>query len=356
MADTLRLGVIGAGFIGRVHLQKFGALEQVRLAGISDADSQAARAAAASFGVHRVFESPQALIDSSEVDAVVIGVPNHLHADLAVAALEAGKHVLLEKPMARTLPEAQRIARAQAGSGRVLMIAHQLRFAWASRHVATHLAELGEVYNAKTGWWRRQGIPGWGSWFTRRDHSGGGPLIDIGVHMLDLALSLLGDPEPVRVFGSTYAKFGPEKRGIGTWGTPQWDGVFDVEDLATAMIKFADGRTLTLEVSWAANTARDGGFLELMGQRAGAAIYGDRVVFTSLGFGQPYNVEATAPADAPDPRTLLSNHFVDCVLHGKQPTCDARCGLRTMAILAAIYQSSHSGEAVSLDTGTGPAA
>src|SRR5690606_33152769 len=122
--------------------------------------------------------------------------------------------------------------RAQEQSGKVLMVSHQMRWDWLPIQVREQVdrGELGRIYTAKTGWYRRKGIPGWGAWYTRQDEAGGGPLIDIGVHMLDTAFFLMGDPKPVSVYGSTYAEFGPKKRGIGTWGTPNWDGYYDVED------------------------------------------------------------------------------------------------------------------------------
>ncbi len=250
--DEIRLGFIGAGNIGRVHLETFEKVEGARLYAIADVDGQLAHARAAQFGISKVHESVDALVEDANVDAVVIGVPNRLHAELAIQALAAGKHVLLEKPMALNAEQAKQIVRAHQQAGTVLMIPHQMRWQWVSQEIRRQVEQgaIGRVYFAKTGWLRRKGIPGWGTWFTRKDQAGGGPLIDIGVHMLDLALYLMCNPKPVTVFGSTYAEFGPKKKGIGDWGTPNWDGYFDVEDLASAQIRMEDGSTLTLEVSW----------------------------------------------------------------------------------------------------------
>jgi predicted dehydrogenase len=278
-------------------------------------------------------------------------VPNKHHAELTVEALEAGKHVLVEKPMALNAEAARRIVEAERTSDRTVMVAHQMRWLPEPRE-AKRMAtagELGEVYNAKCGMMRRKNIPGWGSWFTRMDESGGGPLIDIGVHVLDMAMWLLGNPKPVSVFASTYAKFGPQKRGLGSWGTPQWDGYFNVEDLATAMVKMDDGSTLTLEVSWAVNTLSDNShFIDLMGTEGGASIRGKRLVFTTQKFDRPVDVEVTPPADG-DPRMLLAKHFVDSCLAGSEPISDAVSGLVNNTILDAIYESARTGTAVELD-------
>ncbi len=351
----IRIGVIGAGFIGRVHLKQFGQIDGVELAGVTDASSAlaaaAAREVAADLAALRVFSSADEMIASPDVDAVVVAVPNRFHAPLTVAALAAGKHVLVEKPMALNGASAREIYTAARDSGLTVMVAHQMR--WlppvleAKRMVDA--GELGEVYNAKCGMMRRKNIPGWGSWFTRMGESGGGPMIDIGVHVLDMAMWLLGDPKPVSVFGSTYAKFGPDKRGTGSWGTPDWDGVFDVEDLATAMIKMDDGSTLTLDVSWAVNTLSDNShFVDLMGTDGGASIRGNRLVFTGQKFDRPFDVEVDAKA-IDDARTLLARHFVESIRSGSAPVSDAMSGLVNNTILDSIYESARTGKAIELD-------
>lgn len=347
----IRIGVIGAGFIGRVHLERFGALDGVRLAGLSDMAPELATAAASKYGVEKLYPSAEALIESDEIDAVVVAVPNKHHAPLTVRALERGKHVLVEKPMALNGEAAREIVDAGKRAGVTLMVAHQMRWLpepqLAKRMVEA--GELGDVYNAKCGMWRRKNIPGWGSWFTRMAESGGGPMIDIGVHVLDMAMWLLGNPRPSTVFGSTYAKFGPQKRGTGSWGTPQWDGVFDVEDLATAMIKMEDGSTLTLEVSWTANTLSDNRhFIDLMGTEGGASIRGNELTFTSHKFDRPIDVPVEAPNKG-EARSLLAEHFAACVRTGEPPISDAVSGLVNNTIIDAIYQSAKTGRSVDLD-------
>ncbi|HUZ16997.1 MAG TPA: Gfo/Idh/MocA family oxidoreductase, partial [Spirochaetia bacterium] len=346
MSDKVRIGMIGAGFIGRTHLTMFSKVEQAELVGIYDAVPELAERVAHQFGLPKVFRSVEEMLGSREVDAVIIGVPNLYHKPLAVQALDSGKHVLLEKPMAVSGEAAREIYDTWKSGDRILMIGHQMRWEPLSQQARSVVAsgELGGIYNVKAGMLRRVGIPGWGSWFTRKEQSGGGPLIDIGVHMLDLALWIMGNPRPSKVFGSTFSEFGPEKKGIGQWGTPQWDGRFDVEDYATALVKFDDGRTLSLDVSWAVNTDSDNGhYVHAMGNEGGLSLYAKRLVLTGQKFGRPFDIQIPAPEPPEHPRVLLSRHFVECVQTGKQPISDPASGLTNSMILDAIYRSSAAG-------------
>lgn len=351
MADTVRIGVIGAGMIGNVHLNVFKQVEEAEIAGVADAVPAAAEQRAQEHGV-KAYESPQAMLEDPTIDAVIIGVPNRHHAPLAIEAMERGKHVLLEKPMATHAEEARSILEAKERTGRVLMMAHQMRWTGVARAVKQLIDEgrLGRIYYAKTGWFRKKGIPGWGSWFTRMDEAGGGPLIDIGVHMLDLTLHFLGAPKPVSVFGTTYAEFGPRREGIGNWGTPDWDGYYDVEDLATALIKLDNGATLSLEVSWAAHSAglSEQPFIHLMGTEAGVSIIGERGTIVTHRDGAVVEEELEPLAGEAD-RVLLSRHFVACVREGKEPISPALSGYVNNRILSAIYESSRTGSEVKLD-------
>lgn len=352
-AGKIRIGLIGAGNIGAVHVQGFQKLPQeCEVAAISDVNAQLAAARAQEYGIPRVYDSSDALIESEDIDAVVIGVPNRFHAPLAVKALEAGKHVLLEKPMAVDLADARRILQASRESKAVLMIAHQMRWEAVPLQIKEQVerGELGRIYTAKTGWFRRKGIPGWGTWFTRKDMSGGGPLIDIGVHMLDLALHLMGNPKPVSVSGATYAEFGPHRKGIGGWGKPNWDGYFDVEDLATALIRMEDGSTLTLEVSWAVHMDTDNRpFIHLMGSEGGATYRGSTGKLLTEKFNRPLETELITPENDEGSRMRMVRHFLECIREGKEPLTSAITGYTNNLVLDAIYESSRKGEEIRLN-------
>jgi predicted dehydrogenase len=351
--EKIRLGIIGMGNIGNVHINTFKQLqEDVEIIAVTDLNFPLAQKCAANHGIPTVYATNDELISDPNIDAIVIGVPNQWHAPLAVQALQAGKHVLLEKPMAINANAARDIVRAQRESGKVLMIPHQMRWDWLPLQVKQQIdnGSLGNIYNTKVGWFRRKGIPGWGTWFTDHQQSGGGPLIDIGVHMLDLAFFFLGNAKPVSVFGSTYAEFGPKKRGIGTWGTPDWSGSYNVEDLATALIKLDNGSTLSLEVSWAVNMDTDSNhFIHLMGSEGGASIIGNKGKLLSETFERASEVELITPEKDEGGRVRLSRHFVECIREGKQPTTSVMTGFTNNLILDAIYESSRTGHEVILD-------
>jgi predicted dehydrogenase len=352
-AEKIRIGLIGAGNIGNVHLQEFGALkDQCEFVAVTDAFLPLAEQRAQQYGIPFVAATPDELIRREDVDAVIVAVPNQAHAALAILALEHGKHVLVEKPMGLNAEAAKEIVRAQRRTGLTVMVAHQMRWEPLSLQVKEQVdrGELGKIYTAKTGWYRRKGIPGWGTWFTQHAQSGGGPLIDIGVHMLDLAFFLMGEPKPVSVYGSTYAEFGPRKKGIGTWGKPDWNGIYDVEDLATAIIKMEDGSSLTLEVSWAVHMDTDSvPFLHLMGSDGGAVLRGAEGKFLTERFDQPVEIPLLATEDNENSRIRLSRHFLECVREGKTPWTSAETGLRSNLIIDAIYESSRIGGEVKLD-------
>ncbi|WP_284639861.1 Gfo/Idh/MocA family protein [Paenibacillus silviterrae] len=351
--DKLQIGVIGAGNIGNVHMKEFIKLNDAAIAAVTDAYAPLAEQRAKEYGIPKVYSSYEALLADAEIDAVIVCVPNEMHAPISIAALQAGKHVLLEKPMAVNAASAKAIVRAHRESNKVLMMAHQMRWEPLNLQVKEQVEKgaLGKIYNVKTGWLRRKGIPGWGTWFTQMDKAGGGPLIDIGVHMLDLSLHLMGSPKPVSVFGTTYAEFGPKKKGIGTWGKPDWNGAYDVEDLATALIKMEDGSTLSLDVSWAAHTSfvDNGPYIYLMGSDGGASLSGGKGKLHTELFDRTADVELTAPANDEGARQRLSRHFIDCIKEGKEPITSAMSGLTNSLVLEAIYESSRSGEVVKLD-------
>jgi predicted dehydrogenase len=351
MSQSIRIGIIGAGAIGNAHMGAFCKLEGAVVAAITDTFLPLAEQRAQEHRIPQVHQSPEALLLDPGIDAVVIAVPNKFHAPLAIEALGQGKHVLLEKPMSINSDSARQILEAKEKSGKILMMAHQMRWEGLSRALKQHIenGKLGTIYNAKTGWLRKKGIPGWGSWFTRMEESGGGPLIDIGVHMLDLTLYLMGNPKPVSVFGSTYAEFGPKRQGIGNWGTPNWEGYYDVEDLASALIKFDNGATLSLEVSWAAHTAglSEDPFVYLMGTEGGGSMVGSTGKLVSHE-GNIIIESSIAPLEGEDSRTLLSKHFLECIREGKEPITTALSGYTNNRILDAIYESSKTGGEVKL--------
>ncbi|ANE47785.1 oxidoreductase [Paenibacillus swuensis] len=351
--NRIQLGIIGAGNIGNVHMMGFKQLsDSVNLAAVTDTYLPLAQLRAQEHEINRVHHTPDELIDDEKLDAVIIAVPNQWHAPLAIRALQAGKHVLLEKPMGINSATAKQIVEAQRESGKTLMVAHQMRWEWLPLQLKEQIdkGSLGRIYNAKAGWMRRKGIPGWGTWFTRKEEAGGGPLIDIGVHLLDLSLHLMGSPRPVSVYGTTYAEFGPKKKGIGSWGKPNWGGYYDVEDLATAMIKLDNGATLTLDVSWAVHMNTDSNsFIHLMGDGGGVSLTGETGKLLTEVFDQTVEVDLAKPESDEGQRIRMNRHFLECIQTGETPWTSAITGYRNNLIIDAIYESSRTGNEVKIN-------
>jgi predicted dehydrogenase len=348
---NIRIGIIGAGNIGNVHMNTLEKLPDVELSAVMDVYKPFAEARAKEHQISKIYSTSEGLLADPDIDAVVISVSNEWHAPIAVQALQAGKHVLLEKPMAIDVNSAKQIIEAERQAGKVVMIPHQLRWESLSMQVKEQAEKgaFGEIYHAKTGWVRRKGIPGWGTWFTQMDKSGGGPLIDLGVHMLDLTLYLMGNPKPVSVFGATYAEFGPKKRGIGVWRTSNWNGHYDVEDLATALIKLDNGATLSLDVSWAALVETDSQpYVQLLGTEGGASIRGTKGKLLAELFDREADIELGIPDSDEGSRVRMSRHFIDCIREGKQPITSVMSGYTNLLILDAIYRSSQTGREIQL--------
>ncbi len=273
MATGIKAAVIGAG-IGKFHIEGYQMHPRSEVIAVADLNPQAGEKVATCYGVPRVYLDYKEMLQDPAIDCVSVCVPNALHAPVVVDCLRAGKHVLCEKPLARDAREGAKMIEAAKKSGRKFMIQFNNRYRPEASLLKEYVdkGDLGTVYFARCGWIRRNGIPGWGGWFTSREMAGGGPLIDLAVHMLDLTMWLMGNPEPVTVLASTYSVFGPRMEALGPWGTPNKQGTFDVEDMAVAMIKFAGGQTISLEASWASRCKREWVYSTLMGDKAGASL------------------------------------------------------------------------------------
>ena len=222
--SPLRAGVIGLGWAGQQHMAAYADLPEVELVGIAGMEAEPLAKLAGQYDVEVAVPTWQELIETAALDVVSIATPTSLHAPMAIGALNAGIHVLSEKPMAETAPVAATMVAAAKANDRVLDVSfnHRKRGDVQSLKTIIDAGVLGKIYYAKAGWLRREGIPGLGTWFTRAAASGGGPLMDIGVHMLDMALFLLGEPQVKAATAATYAEFGPRGKGGSPYG-PQTD-------------------------------------------------------------------------------------------------------------------------------------
>jgi predicted dehydrogenase len=278
---VIRFGVIGVGWAGRQHIAACRQLPGAEVTAIAGLEEPVRTKLAAEYGIERHVARWEDLLELDGLDAVTVAVPTFLHAPITIAALERGLHVLCEKPMARNEAEASAMVGAARAAGRVLDVAfnHRQRGDILKLRELIAAGELGRPYYAKGWWLRRTGIPRLGSWFVTAELAGGGPLVDIGVHVLDYAMYLLGSPRVTAVSASTYdllggAGFGfsPDSTKTGDGG----DGSFDVEDLATVFLRLEGGGTLLLETSWAAHRADGDQFgITLYGTDGGAELIVD---------------------------------------------------------------------------------
>jgi predicted dehydrogenase len=347
MSANLRCAVIGAGAIGLHHMDSWKKHPKAELVAVAEVNPQRREEAAEKHKIPKAVEDYHELLKDSGIDAVSIALPNYLHSQVAIESIKAGKHVMLDKPMATSAKEGQQIIDAWKEKKVVFMVGQNFRFNRDTQMVREYVknGELGDVYHARAHWLRRSGIPRIGSWFTQKKFAGGGCCYDIGVHLLDCALHCMGNFDAEAVSGITYAKFGPRGLGDGSWGKGEIDPnkPFDVEDLAAAMIKLKGGKSVVLEVSWAmqADNGKDNG-VDLYGTEGGASLFPAKIYRV-----RGHNYETITPdfkkLPLPDDRLV---HFVDCVLSGVEPLVKPEESLKIQKILDAIYESSSSGREV----------
>ncbi|SER48749.1 Predicted dehydrogenase [Gracilibacillus ureilyticus] len=343
----LRVGIIGAGGIATsVHLPAYKKLpEQVEVVAIADVAYDRAKVVADEENIPYVFEQYERMLKEVELDAVSICVPNKFHRDAAIAALEAGCHVLCEKPPAMNQQEAKEMEDAQAASGKLLMYGFHYRYQAETQTVKRFIdaGEFGEIYSGRVQAIRRRGIPGWGV-FTNKELQGGGPLIDIGVHMLDTALYLMGYPEPVSVLGQTHQQLGTRK-GVGLLGAWDYEN-YTVEDMAVGMITFKNGASIVLESAFAANVEKND-FMQvsLMGNEGGADIFPLKMYQekhdTLLDITPAYLPNVNAH------ETEIHAFAADCIA-GNVTDIYAKQGTNIQKIIDALYQSAETGKAINL--------
>ncbi|NLF39532.1 Gfo/Idh/MocA family oxidoreductase [bacterium] len=344
--SKLRIGVVGLG-IGRHHITGYKSHPNADVVAIADPDADRLRSIGDEHHIPARFASYEEMLAAEKLDVVSVCTPNKFHMPATVAALEAGCHVLCEKPMAMNTGEARRMLDAAKKARKRLMINFSYRFteqSWALKHLVD-TGILGDVYFARTIWHRRRGLPGFGGWFGQKALSGGGPLIDLGVHRLDLALWLMGYPKPVWVMGSTYDP-------IGSALSKEQGKAFDVEDLAVGLVKFENGATLEVEASWAANVKEK----ELMETR----LFGTKAGLVQHNVNETYQFEAEVYLERegcqydmklhpPVPAVKSSMyHFADSIVHNKPHTATGDEGLIVMELLDAIYESARTGAPIKI--------
>jgi predicted dehydrogenase len=359
--ETIRVGIIGCGGIAHgKHLPSLKKIAGVEMVAFCDLIEERAETAARDYGVPQAktyVDYRELLLDSS-IDVVHVLTPNVSHGPLTIAALEAGKHVMCEKPMAKTAKDARAMLAAAKKTGKLLTIGYQSRFRANSLylHALCQGGALGEIYYAKALALRRRAVPTWGV-FLDEEQQGGGPLIDIGTHALDLALWMMGNYRPRTVLGVAHHQLSQRDNAVNAWG--RWDPkTFTVEDSAFGMVTMENGANIIVESSWALNSLQTGeAQVVLCGSEAGAdmaegglRLNGEehrrlytKIVDLEVGGADFYEGERELNSS-----DLEARQWIQAVREGRSPVVKPEEALVVTEILEAIYESARTRQAVTL--------
>lgn len=347
----VRFGFIGAGKISHFSAKAIAEHDNATLVAAQDLNKERLDDLGDAFEIKHRFTEAKDLFACADVDAVYIAVPNKFHAPLAIEALKAGKHVILEKPFAMSTAEAEEVLAVSKETGRTFTLGMNQRFMEDSQKIKaiTKTGALGEIYYAKAFWFRREGIPKLGTWFGNKELAGAGAINDIGVHLLDLCLHAMDNFEPVSVFGTMYTKFGNRGLGEGGWGLSDSEGtVFNVDDLSTALIKMKNGATVSLEVSWAAHIEEKNRMnVELFGTDAGASLYPAKI-YKRDPLDADYQVIENVAAEPEFPHCERFHNFINHLLGTEDLLVKAEQALAVQRILDAVAESCRTGKSVDL--------
>ncbi len=341
-SKSLRLGFIGTGDIAELQMAQFSRRDDVTLVALADVSPENLIKRQAIYPQTNAYTSYQDMLKTEQLDAVSVCTPNRYHAAAVIAALKAGCHVLCEKPMAMTVAEGRRMRDAAAKAKRKLVIGFQYRLDPRTQYLKRAFDEgaFGQILFGRVQALRRRGIPNWGD-FGRKAQSGGGPLIDIGVHVLEMAHYTMGSPTPVSASADMFTYIGnkPSDQVASLWSG--WDYKnYTVEDLAVGRIRFANGAVLHVECAYAAHIPeRNLMNFQLMGERGGATW--EPTVFYTDEHGHMVNKEPAWLGDTSFNAVFNRkiDAFVEHVLYQKPCAASAEQGLMVQAMLNGLYDS-----------------
>lgn len=355
----MNIGIVGAGGMAAYHVKGF-VSAGANVAAVADSDDKRARRFANQYGIQHTYTNLEAMLDQMPLlDAVSIVTPNKFHAPLAIQALEAGKHVYCEKPPACNAGEMLQMYEAARKANKHLMFGFNNRCRPESQAMYRYIenGEVGRINSAQATWIRRAGIPGFGGWFTDKELSGGGPVIDL-LHMIDLSLSFMGYPEPKAVLGVTFDDFMGNPSFKGPWGIADGNGKTNVETACHAMVTFKDGQCLMIRNSWAEMNEREVVSVTFQGSKAGGKVerlFGidgvdetscDTAMLFTEEYGRQVNRKILVEKDETMGRVANAVNFVQSITEGKKPMNTPAEALILMRITDAIYTSSETGECV----------
>lgn len=350
----LKAAVIGVGGISNEHINGYIKNENVDLYAFCDINEKQLKYMSEKYGVpaERCFTDKDEMLKAlPEIDIVSVCTWNSAHAECTIAALNAGKDVICEKPMAMNTKEAEEMLETAKKNGKLLQIGFVRRYGNDADVMQDFInaGKFGEIYYAKATYLRRNGNPG--GWFGDKSRSGGGPLIDLGVHVIDLSRYICGNPKPVSVYGATFQKLfnRPDIKGGKGYSSVSAgaNDICDVEDFATALIRFDNGFVLSVEASFSLNIKNDEGNIQFFGTKAGAKLDPQVQIFTDENgylVDMSFNKDTSLAFDGLFCREI--NHFVDCVRNGTPCKAPAEDGVELMKILDAIYESARTGHEV----------
>ncbi|MEX1021177.1 MAG: Gfo/Idh/MocA family oxidoreductase [Litorilinea sp.] len=351
MDTTLKVGVIGVGGIAKTHMPGWEASLHAEVVAGSDISNEVLETWGRSHNVTRLSSNPDALFSDPDIDIIDVCTPNMYHTELVVAALNAGKHVICEKPLAPTPAGIRQMIEARDRSGKLLMTAQHFRFKGDSQAMKAELdtGVMGDIYHARS-WQLRRGLLPARPGFIYKRNSGGGPCIDIGVHILDLTLWFMGNPTPVAVSGVAKAPLAKQPGAFSAWGRVPVPGDMDVEDFAAAMVRFDTGATLMLEVSWLLHHDTPGEDMQMWLYGTGAGCHWPDCKFMESNneTRQLTNRSLLLTQDSMEPHALECVEFARCVAEGLPSPVPAEQSLQVMTILDGIYRSQAEGREVEL--------
>lgn len=348
----VRFGFIGSGKIAYYSAESVLSNDKAKLVAAQDLNQERVEELADKFDIKHRFANSSDLFACEDVDAVYIAVPNKFHASLAIEAMKAGKHVILEKPFAMSTSEAEEVIRVSKETGCVFTLGMNQRFTADAQKIKAiaDKGALGEIYYAKAYWFRREGIPKLGTWFGNKALAGAGAINDIGVHLLDLCLHTMDNFEPVSVFGTSYTKFGNRGLGEGGWGiSDATETTFDVDDLSSALIKMKNGATICLEASWAAHIAeRDSMNVELFGTEMGASLYPAKLYKRNDPYNADYQIVDNVAAKPSLEHCDRFHNFINHLTDGEPLLVTCEQALAVQKILDAVAESTRTGKSVDI--------
>ncbi|MDR4886720.1 Gfo/Idh/MocA family oxidoreductase [Fredinandcohnia sp. QZ13] len=344
----IKIGVIGAGSISDLHFGSYAKNDNAKIVAVCDLNIERAEQKAKTYGAEHVYTDYHELLAHPEIDAVSICTWNNSHAEISIAALKAGKNVLVEKPLCKTVEEALAIEKAVKETGKLLQVGFVRRYASNTQILQKFIQndELGDIYYAKASCIRRLGNPG--GWFSDIERSGGGPLIDLGVHMIDICWYLMGRPKVKSISGNTYHKLGNRSNieNLSYYKASDFDATKNtVEDLANALIRFENGASLFVDVSFSLHAKKDEISVKLFGDKGGAEIEPELLIVSekhdtivnlnpqidnlSFDFVKAFQSEI--------------DYFIECCRTGNETISPVEDGVEMMKILCGIYESSKKG-------------